>query len=150
MKKIIPILLLTILLIPTNVLALEETFIKCGSIEGLPPELPGLFRNVINLIKIITPIILVIMGMIQFFQAVLSSDDDRISKATKKFIKKAVAALLIFFVISLTQILIGIIDKEISNDKCLSCFIKDESSCTKYTETIEESEKQDNNIFEKK
>ena len=51
---------------------------------------------VITIIKIVVPILLIISGMITYKNAV--RDNEAISKANNLFVKKIIAAVLIFFI----------------------------------------------------
>ena len=53
---------------------------------------------VVTLIKIIIPLILIIMGMVDLGKAVVSSDDKQISKSVSSLIKRFIAAIVLFFI----------------------------------------------------
>ena len=53
---------------------------------------------VVTMIKIIIPLMLIILGMIDLGKAVVASKDDAISKATTSLIKRFVAAVIVFFI----------------------------------------------------
>ena len=50
--------------------------IKCGN-STLPEMLPSITRTIVTLIKIVTPLVLIFMGMIDMMQAVIASDDKK-------------------------------------------------------------------------
>ena len=58
----------------------------------------GLF---VNLLKIVIPLVLIILGMLDLGKAVISNDDKAISTNTQKLIKRLVAALVVFFIPSI-------------------------------------------------
>lgn len=73
-------------------------------------------RPVINFIKAILgivqwgiPILLILMGSIDLGKAVLASDDKEIKGATSKLIKRAIAAIAVFFIPMLVNLLIGMV-----------------------------------------
>ena len=59
--------------------------------------------GVIPLIQIGIPIILILLGMLDLGKAVMSSDDKEIKGATGKLIKRAIAAVAVFFVVNCFQ-----------------------------------------------
>lgn len=54
--------------------------------------------NIIKWIKYIIPVIVIILGIIDFIKAIASSSDDEMKKAQGRFIKRLVAAALIFII----------------------------------------------------
>ena len=58
----------------------------------------GLLGIAITAIKVVIPIILIVMGMLDMGKAVTSGKDDEIKKQLKVFLFRAVAAILVFFV----------------------------------------------------
>lgn len=65
-------------------------------------------KAVLQIIQIGIPIILIIMGSIDLGKAVLSSDDKEIKGATGKLIKRAIAAIAVFFVATIVSLLMGL------------------------------------------
>ena len=60
--------------------------------------------------KIVIPIVIIVFGMIDLGKAVMGSKEDEIKKAQSTFIKRLMAAALVFFVITIVQFLVGILD----------------------------------------
>lgn len=82
---------------------------EIGGVE-IPPMITNIISYIVTGIKIGVPIILVIFGMIDLGKAVMSSKEDDIKKAQSTFIKRLMAAALVFFVITIVQFLVGILD----------------------------------------
>ena len=61
------------------------------------------------------PILLIIMGTIDLGKAVMSSDDKEIKGATGKLIKRAIAAVAVFFVTTIVSLLMGLFTKSNTN-----------------------------------
>lgn len=59
--------------------------------------------------KIVIPILLIIFGMIDLGKAVIASKDDEIKKATTSLIKRAISAVVIFFVPTIVGVVMGIV-----------------------------------------
>ena len=74
---------------------------SCGSgntnAHDIPEMVPRLVSYFIVILKTATPIILIIMGMVQIIKAIASSNEDEIKKSKSSLIKKLIAAVLVFF-----------------------------------------------------
>ncbi len=81
-------------------------FLECKS-ELLP--IVNFIKSIINIIQILIPIGLIIMGSIDLGKAVLSSDDKEIKQATSKLIKRAIAAVAVFFLIFIVKLIMGLV-----------------------------------------
>lgn len=66
-------------------------------------------KGVFTLIQIGVPILLIIMGSIDLGKAVMASDDKEIKGATGKLIKRAIAAVAVFFIVPIVNIVIGLV-----------------------------------------
>ena len=90
---------------------------------------PYLVSTLITVIKIGVPILLIIFGMLDLGKAVIAAKEDEIKKGQQTFIKRAIAAVIVFFVIQIVQIIIRFVsanDQTIS--RCFNCFINGNSS----------------------
>ncbi len=63
---------------------------------------------VVMIIRWIAPLIIIIMGMIDFGKAVISSDDNAINKASKTLIRRIVAGIAIFFIPTIVLTILNI------------------------------------------
>ncbi len=86
------------------------------------------------ILKILVPIAIIVLGMIDLGKAVISSDDKSIKTATSKLFKRIVAGVCIFFVPVIIKALfsmISIISDEIKNDyiKCINCITDPYNNC---------------------
>ncbi len=80
--------------------------------EGLlGPNLMDDISLIFTWIRILVPIILIIMGSIDFARAVLSDDQQELKKATSRFVKRCIIAVAIFFIPSIIMYIISFIDK---------------------------------------
>lgn len=75
--------------------------------EDLVPIFKFLKFGIYPIIQIGIPILLIIMGSIDLGKAVLSSDDKEIKGATGKLIKRAIAAVAVFFVATIVSLLMN-------------------------------------------
>lgn len=83
-----------------------------AQILACPPDLVPIFKFIKNgvypIIQIGIPILLILMGSIDLGKAVMSSDDKEIKGATSKLIKRAIAAVAVFFVAAIVSLLMGL------------------------------------------
>ncbi len=83
-------------------------------------RLVGLFLLVF---KIVIPIILIVLGMIDFGKAVVGSKDDEIKKSAKALGMRVIAAVAIFFVPTLISFIIRVVDQSVDelSKTCAAC-----------------------------
>lgn len=79
--------------------------------EGLLPVVQFIKKGIFPIIQIGIPILLIVMGSIDLGKAVMSSDDKEIKGATSKLIKRAIAAVAVFFVVTIVSLLMGMFSK---------------------------------------
>lgn len=89
---------------------------------------PYMVHTIIVIIKIAVPILLIIFGMLDLGKAVIAQKEDEIKKGQQTFLKRAIAAVIVFFVIQIVQLIVRFVsnnDTSISN--CFNCFINGEA-----------------------
>ena len=72
-------------------------------------------NSILSIIQWGVPILLIIMGSIDLGKAVLASDDKEIKGATSKLIKRAIAAIAIFFIPMLVKLLVNMVGRSSTN-----------------------------------
>jgi len=106
--------------------------IKCGDIS-IPEPIPPITRTIVMIIKIAAPLVLIIMGMIDMIMAVTANDEKKIKEAQSKLPRRLIPAALIFLVVTIVQLIIGILAnnsaESTSLTNCVNCLISDESKC---------------------
>ena len=75
--------------------------------SGIGPVVQFLKKGLLPIIQIGIPIILIVMGSVDLGKAVLSSDDKEIKGAVSKLIKRAIAAVAVFFVATIVTVVMG-------------------------------------------
>ena len=113
-------------------------YVQCGDAFDIPHQIPSLFSMFVNLLKIATPIVLVIMGVISLLKSLTASKEDELKKAQQSLIKKMVAAAMVFFIISIVQFVILKVADTAEQDNvssCLSCFLNNDCSNNVYYKT---------------
>lgn len=72
-------------------------------------------------IRIAVPILVVVLGCVDFAKVIVSQDQDMMKKATSTFTKRCIMALIVFFIPSILILILGWIDKYIIDTKdCIS------------------------------
>lgn len=75
---------------------------------------------VVLAIKIVVPIILIVVGMLDLAKAVGEKDEGKIKEAQNKLVKRAIAAVLVFLVATLVGIIFSLLGKQEYRD-CMNC-----------------------------
>ena len=99
---------------------------SCDQISSaIDVKLPNMVHTIILVIQIAVPVLLVIFGMIDLFKGMIAQKEDEIKKGQQTFIKRLIAAAIVFFVIVIVKLLIGFVAGK-DNDTimgCANCFI---------------------------
>ncbi|MFV0249650.1 MAG: hypothetical protein ACK5HP_01230 [Bacilli bacterium] len=103
------------------VLAASE--VSCGGVDGIPAALPIFTSNLTSLVKLLVPIILIIMGMLDMGKAVMSNDEKGMKESQSRFIRRILAAVIIFFIVAIVQFVFGLIQTEENILGCVDIFI---------------------------
>lgn len=69
-----------------------------------------LAKTIIHIIKIVIPIMLILLAMLDLGKMVVASKEDEIKKHQKLLIKRFIYAVLVFFVGTIVQIVFGLFD----------------------------------------
>ena len=98
----------------------------CG-FENVPVNLPKFTSGLYTVVKIAVPIILIIMGMIDFIHAIMLNDENNMKKQQKKFINRLLAAIIIFLVMAIVQFVFNTIDYDSETKNgfsgCINCIL---------------------------
>ena len=78
----------------------------------LDADLIRFIHNIIVIIKIAVPIILVILGMLDFAKGVTSGKEDEIKKGQGIFIKRLIAGACVFFVVTIVQLVMSFVSSD--------------------------------------
>ena len=75
-------------------------------------------RFVLSLIRILVPIALIVLGSIDIGKAVIAGDEKKIKEAQKPFVKRIIAAVIVFLIPWLVDVVMNLIDKNNQYNKC--------------------------------
>ena len=101
--------LLFVLIISVFMLTVEQVFaapIPCDGI--LTQEAAKFLGKIIDWMRILVPILLIVLGSVDLGMVVISEDKDSLKKATTRLVKRAIAAVAVFFVPLIVKVLMDI------------------------------------------
>ncbi len=75
---------------------------------GIPNGIGNAIHLIVVAIQIVVPILLIIWGMIDFAKAIIGQDEDKIKAGQKLFMKRLIAAVLVFLIVTIVQLLINV------------------------------------------
>ncbi len=81
---------------------------------------------VVLVIKIVIPIILIVLGMVDLGKAVVSSDDKAMNKSVSSLLKRFIAAIVVFFIPTIVSAIFNVIslmneDEQKDYNTCVQC-----------------------------
>lgn len=132
-KVLFLIVLVALMTVTTPVFArtISSCDVAFGSEAIIDYKIPHTISLIVKAIRVIVPVILVLLGMIDLVKGITAGKEDEIKKGQSTFIKRLIAAALVFFVFVIVQLLVSLVAD--SNDKqgisdCMNCFINDTCS----------------------
>ena len=101
--------LLIIMIICAGLLLVEPVYAEsCNGI--LTPGAYQLLQDALNIIRIAAPALLIVLCAIDLGTAVVSDDKDVLKKSASRVIRRCLAAIAIFFVPLIVEVLINIVE----------------------------------------
>ena len=126
--------MLNIMLASVNNLDVE----KVNICSGTTLKAFQVIGYIIYIIKILVPIIIIVLGMIDFGKAVLGKDEAEIKKAQMMFVKRAIYAVAVFFVITLVNLIMSFVAKYVHDNTDVNA--ESWIDCFGFTDTISTKE----------
>ena len=102
-----------------------------GITTGIPKQIVDIIALIYDVIRIGVPLILILVGMFDMGKAITQQKEDEIKKAQSLLVKKAIAAALVFLMLSLVTLVLGAVggdDK--SNINCINCLLTGKTTVT--------------------
>lgn len=96
-----------------------------GSNIQIDTKFTTITHTIILIIQIAVPVILVILGMMDLMKGLMGQKEDEIKKGQQTFVKRLVAAAIIFFVVAIVKLVFTFVadDKSGNMLNCANCFI---------------------------
>ena len=88
---------------------------------GIPLQIVNIIHLIYNGIRIGVPLILIIVGMFDMGKAITQQKEDEIKKAQNLLVKKAIAAALVFLMLSLVSLLFSVVSGEGADSNTWTC-----------------------------
>ncbi len=98
---------------------------SCEDLFGNDDALINMFKTGKNILMILIPIILLVLGSLDFAQAVFSQNEDGIKKAQSKFIRRLIIAVVIFLIPSILKVILSLANSIWGNIDTTFCGILD-------------------------
>lgn len=106
--------------------SIEKKFVdsglsRCDAILGDVNDedsVAWLVQKLLNYLKILGPTVAIVLGSLDFGKAIVTSDEENMKKVQSKFVKRIIAAVALFFVPLLTQVLLGLFGITSDNASC--------------------------------
>ena len=100
----------------------------CDSFLGknlaIDEKIANTVHIVILVIQIVVPVVLVVFGMLDLIKAVIAGKEDEIKKNQMTFVKRLIAAAIVFFVFVIVKLLVSFVADDSKNMmNCVNCFI---------------------------
>lgn len=122
---------------------MTEDVMTCEDVEVI--EAVRIFSYAITIIKTMIPLILIISTVKQLVNAIIAQDDGEIKKLSGTFITKFCIAVFIFFVPTIVNVFIGMVDNydttKAQYTKCADC-LTNLNACDSYMGAADISETQ--------
>lgn len=100
--------------------------VQCGNIGKFHKKIPELTSWVITIVQVAVPVLLIILGMIDFIKALVSQKEDEIKQGQRIFIKRVITGVLIFFVVVIVKFVVSLVANSTDSKNfisCIDCFI---------------------------
>ena len=72
----------------------------------------GVLRTIVRVLQILIPIALIVYGTLDLGKAVIAGDEKKIQEAQKPFVKRIVAAVIVFLVPWIVSFVIGVVGSD--------------------------------------
>ncbi len=86
----------------------NSSFTSCKDVIG--SNVYNLFQKVFKIIYVIVPFLVLLLGMLDFGRAVLSSKEDEMTKSKQRFMKRIIMGVAVFIVPTLINILFYVVN----------------------------------------
>ena len=107
--------------------------IVCGDTYA-PMIAAQITRTVYMILQIATPLIIILLGMIDLGKAVMAHKEDDIKKSQQTFVKRLLVGASVFLVFVLAKFVIGLVAPANDNTDmwyCVVCFVSGDNCTTK-------------------
>ena len=97
---------------------------------GIPSKIAFVVALIIRVIQVGVPILLIIWGMLDLGKAVMAQKEEEIKKGQNTFIKRLIAAILVFFVITIVRLVVSLFADSSSGEQDIWGCVDEIITCT--------------------
>lgn len=132
LKYVIFLTFLSLIVIPEVNADTVRNCVSCGNgaLNNIPEQLPSFIRNIVLILQLLTPVVLIGFGIYDFLKAIIASDEKIMKESQNRFIKRIIAAVLIFLAVAIVKFAFSLIPNSTDMLGCVPCFISDKDSCS--------------------
>ncbi len=95
----------------------------CNGLKGVL----RIIGEVINVIKIVVPLVIIVLASVDLFKAITAGKEDSVFSAVKRIASRIVIGVLIFFIPSILEFGFTLVDEwtnyELGYQECVSCVL---------------------------
>lgn len=126
-KKYLLFIVLLLVLSTKFVFAIDYNNI-CGEAEIRRTMV--ILGTIIQIIKILVPCLIIFLGILDFFNAMMANDDKAINKATSSLVKRLISGVIIFFIPTIILYIVRLVSPQSESGftGCTTCLLH-VSSC---------------------
>ena len=95
----------------------QESVYGC---EVIPLEIRNWIKSALNLVKYVALVLVIILGALDFIQAAVSGEADKMKKAGNSFVKRIIAVVILFLLPVIVELILGLIEIFGVDSNCLS------------------------------
>lgn len=92
-----------------DLINLFTTLDAAATCTAIPEQITGLLGVLVTIIQVVVPIGLVIWGMLDLGKAVFQQKEEDIKKAQMLFLKRIVAAILVFLTVAIITFIVQVL-----------------------------------------
>lgn len=86
----------------------NQTDTTCGFLGSKDSQTVTIFRKVYKYLKVLIPVLIILLGFVDFIKVVVTGKDDDMKKAIDRFVKRIIVAIIFVLVPVLVQFFINI------------------------------------------
>ena len=86
-----------------NAFSTDEYYRNVCGVDFISERIPNVTSSIYDLVKTMVPIVIIVLGMFDFFKAVIVQKQDEATKHTQRFIRRLTAGLLIFLIMAFVE-----------------------------------------------
>lgn len=105
---------------------------------------------ILLILKVLVPVIIIVLGIVDLAKAVMSSDDKAVNKATTAIISRLIIGVAIFFIPTIISFIFSIVKDAApavsAAEECQVCLLRPTSGeCENFKETAKQNREDRNN-----